>query len=37
MIDPIENEKRLKEKHRRSELSRKRRHQDVDYDVEEFF
>lgn len=37
VVDPLENEKRLKEKHHRSELSRKRRRQDKDYDIEEFF
>lgn len=37
VVDPALNEKRLKDKKRRGEVSRKRRRVDKDYDVEDFF
>ena len=37
VVDPSVNEKRLKEKRKRSELSRRRRQLDKDYDMEDFF
>ncbi|KAK8795236.1 hypothetical protein WA588_004085 [Blastocystis sp. NMH] len=37
VVDPSVNEKRLKEKRKRSELSRRRRQVDKDYDMEDFF